>query len=445
MMVRLAILFALLGGAASGEDLTMSLKERIFQDDMQARFMLDGQALCKMKLPRFYRHYIAYEMPDNAYMTGLYLGMLAMKYQVTKDPAIQDLAHRSIQALHLLCTVSGRPGLLARTAWPKDRPWCDEGKWWDSPDGIHKWRRQVSVDQIDGVMFGASLAYALVANDQDKETLAADMRAMVDYVLQNDLRIIDINGKPTRWGKYYPEFVRDKDPMPALFWLQALKVAHQLTGDAKYEALYRKYAIDEGYAKYSPELRSMDNPNKKNAVNHSDDVLLFLAWETLLRLETDPALRDLYLKGFRRMWEGDGKYPGVKPEGNPLYAVFAAKYLGDDSGVKPAIDTLRWFPLDMKVNHDTVKKFEKRYHFTYDPAPKSPEPAPGMPIPIDRRIKTWSAWVQDCYKPGLSGRGDWYRLPEGCKRTKDLRMEFNGHDYLLAYWFGRYNGCVPQD
>jgi hypothetical protein len=437
-MVRLALVFALSCSVVSASDLTMSLKERVFQEDMESRFVLDGQALCKMILPASDGGDVTYNMPDNAYMTGIYLGTLAMKYAVTKDAETLQSTQRAMRALHLLCTVSGKPGLLARAAWPKERPLMDPQRWRDSPDGVHKWLGDVSCDQVDGVMFGASLAYALLANSEEKNTLSEDIHGIVDHILANNLCIVDVNGEPTQYGKYFPKIVRGPEKMNGLFWLQALKVAHQVTGDAKYDTLYHQYALGEGYAALSVQARHIADPNTGWMVNHSDDVLLFMAWETLLRLETDPALRDMYTQGLRRMWEGNEQYPGVKPEANPIHAFLAAKYLGDDSGVQSAIETLALFPLDLKMNRSMIEKYAGTYGFQYDGSPKSPEPQPGRPVPIDRRLKAWSAWVQNCYPQGLHSR-------EGCERGKDFRVEFNGHDYLLGYWFGRYHGHVPQD
>jgi len=57
-------------------------KATLFQHDMEKRFLLEGQALCKLKRPTESRSFVAYNMPDNAYMTGIYTATLAMKYAV---------------------------------------------------------------------------------------------------------------------------------------------------------------------------------------------------------------------------------------------------------------------------------------------------------------------------------------------------------------------------
>lgn len=407
----------------------MELKAEIFQKDMEARFLLDGQALCKLKHAGPGKDFIDYNMPDNAYMTGIYTATLSMKYAVTGDREDLEKARQSLRALHLLCNVSGEPGLLARAAWPKDRPSRDDGVWRDSPDGVHIWRGDVSTDQVDGVMFGFHFAFDLIADDAEKELIARDVSAMVDRITAHDLRIVDIDGKPTRWGKYFPSHVRLMEKMNALLWLQVCKVAAHVTGDAKYAELYRRYAVDEKYAEIAVDARRSFNPLFPGAVNHSDDVLLYLAYTPLLALEADPALRGLYEKSARRAWDGNGRFPGVAPEGNPFYAFAMAKHLGEDAGVDAGVNTLRWFPLHMKMNRSVIAEFEASHGFAHDPAPLSPEPEKDRVIPVDRRQKTWSAWVQNPYQ----ARGD---------DAVDESMEFNGHDYLLGYWMGRHYGYV---
>ncbi len=420
---------ALMTGVCHAEGLSLAKKAEIFQHDMEARFLLEGQALCKLKVPNAQRAFVAYNMPDNAYMTGIYVGALSMKYAVTGAEADREAARKSLRALHLLCTVSGKPGLLSRAAWPVDRPMEDDGGWVVSPDGKHKWRGDVSTDQVDGVLHGFSLAYDLVATDEDKAMIAADVGTMVGKFLEDDLRIIGIDGKTTQWGRYYPEYAKTREKLNALLWLQALKIAAHVTGEERFASEYRRWALDEGYAETAVKARRILNPAFKGAVNHSDDVLFFLGVEPLLRYEDDSEIRTFYEESLRRAWEGKGKSAGMKPEGNPLHSFLAAKYLGDESQVEAARNSLAWFPLDMKMNRATLAKYEAELGFAFDPAPRSPKPKPSKPIPIDRREKTWSAWVQDPYHSAGS-------------RTADSPMEFNGHDYLAGYWFGRHLGYI---
>ena len=432
MFMRITALIMLLGiMALSANALTLKQKATLFQHDMEARFLLDGQALCKLKLPTPARDFDAYNMPDNAYMTGIYLGTLSMKYAVTGAPEDRAAARESLEALHLLCAVSGEPGLLARAAWPINKPMDDDGVWRDSACGNYRWRGDVSTDQVDGVMFGFTLAYDLIADDEEKARIAREVTAIAEHIMANDMRIVDVDGEPTQWGRYGPEYVSSWERMNSLLWLQVLKVTAHVSGEERYENLYREWAVDKGYAELAVNARRNMNPAIPAAVNHSDDVLLYLAYLPLLMYEQDMEIRGYIAQSVRNSWEGD-RHPGVKPEANPFYAFIMARFMEDNSGVEDAINTLRWFPLDAKWNSDTIAAYEETFDFTFDPTPQSPEPGPSEPIPVDRRIKDWSAWVQNPYHSAGT-------------REKDNPLEFNGHDYLLGYWMGRYYGYIAAD
>ena len=413
--------------AASGE-LTMAQKAAVFEHDLHKRFSLDGQILCKLKLPTASRDFVAYNMPDNAYMTGMVLGALSAKYAVTGAAEDRERAAASIGALHRLCNVSGKPGLLARAAWPVDRPMDDDGIWRVSEDGAWRWRGDVSSDQVDGVMFGYAMAYDLVANDEERALIAQDVVAIVDHILEHDLRIIGYDGEPTQWGSYYPEYVKSREPMNALLWLQHLKVADHVNPGGKYGDVYRQYAVDEGYAAIAERARRLRDPQREGLINHSDDVLIFLALYPLLAYEKDEALRKHYLEALRRAWYGDEHFPGVRPEHNALFAFVAKRFL-DEVDVAPSIEELARFPLDMKWNRTTIADYGENLGIDLVEPITSAEPSPGEAVPLDRRRKSWSAWVMDPYH----GAGT---------RTADEGIEYNGHDYLIAYWLGRYWGYV---
>ena len=432
MLVLLSTM-GLAGTLAAGADgpLSAAKKAEVFEHDMIERFMVDGQVLCKLLLPTAERPFVAYNMPDNAYMTGMVLGAISMKHAVTKDAADRELAGQLLDGLNLLCTVSGKPGLLARAAWPVGREFFDDGAWRPGADGKHTWRGDVSSDQITGVIYGYAMAYDLVADEDQKAVIARNVAALVDHLLDNDLRIIGYDGKPTMWGRYEPEYVRQRERMNALLFLQHLKVAAHVTGAPRFSEAYRRYAVDEDYASVAVKARRLADP-LSGRVNHSDDVLIFLAYYPLLQLETDEALRGKYLESLSRTWQGENGRPGVAGEANPFYTFTAKKFLGEDIDPAPAVATLERFPLDMKWNQNTIAGYETKFGFRFDPKPTSPEPEEGAPVPVDRRVKTWSAWVQDPYR----SRGE---------RTGDPGIEYNGHDYLIGYWLGRYLGDVSPD
>ncbi|NLN92453.1 MAG: hypothetical protein GX130_03960 [Candidatus Hydrogenedens sp.] len=424
----------LLGLLVIGQAHGLSLHEKaaVFQYDMETRFLLNGQALCKLRHPEKEGDPITYNMPDNCYMTGIYLGTLSMKYAVTGKEQDRAAALQSLEALHLLSSVSGVPGLWARAALPAEQPVGDDGIWRPSADGLYQWRGDVSTDQVCGAIFGFALAYDLIADEEQKARIAATTSALVEHVLNNRMRIRDVDGKPTQWGRYDPKYASRIEPLNALLWLQALKVAAHTNASGEMEKLYRFWAMDQGYAKSALKARRSLNPLLKGIVNHSDDVLLFLGYFPLLVFEEDPEIRPLYLQSVDRSWKGDGKFPGVSPEANPVYTFIAARFAGESTGLQDAVNTLRWFPFDMKWNQDTRQRYEEYFQYSLTMPIQSPEPVEGQIYPIDRRMRTWSAWVQDPYH-------------EAGTRDSDSRMEYNGHDYLLAYWMGRYYEFISAE
>ncbi len=424
-----------LGAAPTVYALPLAEKAAIFQHDMEARFLKDGQALCKLKPPTPGRDFTAYNMPDNAYMTGMYLASQVMRHAVTGSETAARQARQSLEALHLLCTVSGTPGLLARAAWPADEPMADDGIWRPSPDGAWRWRGDVSSDQVAGVVYGYVYAYDHFAGPDERARIRENLVALADHIAAGERRIIGHDGAPTAWGRYDPEYVRAREPMNALLYLQLLKAGAHVTGDPERAAAYRRVALDEGYAPLAVRARRAFNPQLRGLVNHSDDVLLFLGYSTLFMLEEAPELLRHYRDSLQRFWRGDGAHPGVAPEANPLFAFLVAQYgegIGD-ADLAAARATLVRFPFTMKWKTATRKQYAEP--FSFDPAhaaPQSPPPSAGAVVPIDRRVKSLSAWVMDPYHSA----GD---------DAPDHPMEFNGHDYLLAYWLGRHTGYIaPQ-
>ena len=108
------------------------------------------------------------------------------------------------------------------------------------------------------------------------------------------------------WGSYYKEYVTQREPMNALLFLQHLKVAHHVTKAARFAEAYERFVFEEGYGALAVQARRVGG----RSINYSDDVLNWLAWYTLLRMEKDLRIREFYVRGLRRAWEDVGDSPG---------------------------------------------------------------------------------------------------------------------------------------
>ena len=413
--------------ALASDDLSLAEKARLFDVDLAERFLAaDGQVRVRRRLPTADQPFVTYNMSDTAYMTGLYCAAQAWRYLATGDPEAAGRARASSRALRHLVAVTGRRGLLARASAPIDEPWFDDGTWRLSDDGGRRWRGNVSSDQVDAMMFGLFVYGTQIADARERRALGATVAEVVDAIVEDGLRIIGYDGRPTRWGRYEPAYVAGEEPMNALLMLQMLKVAQALTGLPRFGREYARL-IEMGYARIGEGAR-LDRPPRE--ANHSDDVLIALALYPLLELERDPVVRGHYERAAQRWFHG-GAHPGIDVEANPLATFLHRHWTGDRSYDAAALDTLRRVPLDMKWNADTIAAYALRFGFSFEADPVLPHDADG-PLPIAQRGRTWSFLVHNPYRVG----GDRFAV---------FPFETNGLDYLIGYWFGRAHGMIRAD
>lgn len=412
----------------AADSLTLHRKALLFETDMVERFLIGDQLAPKLRPPRWYRPYVSYNMPDNAYMTGLYCAAQSWRYASTGDPEAKALAKRALRGLNHLLDVSGWDGLLARASMPSGMRRYDDGDWQESLDGKYRWRSDVSTDQIDGVMFGYYVYCSTVASEGELPEIALHVEALVNRILRDGYRITDFDGRLTEWSHYDLPAILDGQQMNALLMLQVLKVASFITHNARYEALYERLIERDGYGELAEGSRLAMDPRE---ANHSDDVLIEIALYPLLELEKNPKIRAHYLAAEKQWWEGADGFPGVGVEMNPFSTFLHQHWTGDKARTTDAIEALRSVPLDMKWNRATIDAYAKRYDFTFDPKPSSPRPKRGQLIPMDRRSKDWSFLVMNPYYD----KGD---------RMRDSKMEFQGLDFSISYWFGLAHGMIPE-
>ncbi|MCL4219504.1 MAG: hypothetical protein KJ052_21195, partial [Candidatus Hydrogenedentes bacterium] len=61
-------------GVAQDSALSLEKKAEVFFADLQRNYVFNGQTMCKLRLPTASQPNATYNMPDNAYMTGIYTG-----------------------------------------------------------------------------------------------------------------------------------------------------------------------------------------------------------------------------------------------------------------------------------------------------------------------------------------------------------------------------------
>ena len=374
--------------------------------------------------------------------TSMYLVMESYRYAVTKDPNAKENAAKAFNALKFLQTVTETEGFVARTVIPAtwsrmadpnevitDREWTDkivseprerkvEDHWILSKDKKWLWKRGTSSDEITGHMYGYLFYHDLVADTKEQKHVKKHILSIVDYIIENDYVLIDIDGKHTEWGVWAPEFLNN-DPdwasekgINSVEILSYLKLAYHVSGNKYYQKEYYKLLNVHNY--------------KNNIVNakttlpswrtYIDDELLALAYPALLLYEDDPELQNLYHRSL------DNWYSALKDDDNPYfyftYNAFADKKINLDKSIKllqdNPLDLIRW-RIDNSKREDL---FLTRYPILED-------------IQTSRLIS-----------PGERGIMRWDKNPWKAIQGDGGYTESDGVYWLLAYWMGRYHGFI---
>ena len=355
--------------------------------------------------------------------TAYHVAAMSLCYAVTKDPAAKASANESMHALYMLENASGIPGLVARSVVPAEIGKTKNEQWRPTPDGAMYWKSDTSSDEIDGHYLAFYTYFEHVAKDDaaERATLEKQVRELTDYLIENNYQLIDWDGKRTRWGFWNPEALNENAMNCAEFGLNALqilsflKVAHHITGDARYEAHFRKLAVEHHYLN-NVLFTKRCFPDENN---HSDDQLGFVAWYPILQLEKDSRVRKALAAGVRR------HYAIVKPEKPSFFTYVYATLDPAGADLEAAAENLREIPTDRRTYRAVNSR---RADVTFSPYKnRFDEPVLTRVLPADERC--FEKWNADPYEPDGGGDG---------------RAEDDGAAYLLPYWMGRFHGFIEE-
>jgi hypothetical protein len=309
--------------------------------------------------------------------TEMQIGAWCLAYATTKDQAFYTKARKAMDVMLLQIDVPGatfeaqgkKRGFIARSLVR-----ADEGAIFDQKKSepnwhlqeyqgkTYYWKDDTSSDEYTGHFFGIPLFYDLCAqNESEKAELREHLDAVMSYLVDNDYRLIDLDGKPTSFGNWSglanavdglgPCLSQHLPNCAASFggegWLNSIEIlgfllaAWHVTGNDRYYQEYLKLALEQRYGEMvTPKDTTLTLVSPKNA-NHSDHELAILAYFTLLRYEPDAARRATWAKALRDFYEWE------KPERNALELGLMASAI-DDVDAAAAAQTLREIPADRR-------------------------------------------------------------------------------------------------
>ena len=357
--------------------------------------------------------------------TATYLAAMCYKYAVTKDPKAREEAVASFRALAWLEQITPVRGFIARAIWSAtgdkdERSTQGSGglpaKWYPTADGKWYWKGDTSSDETTAHFYAVSLFYDLVARGEEKEMAREHLNRIAGYILKSGYVYPDMDGKPTRWGRWNPEYLlrpygyndRGLNGLEILSYMQS---ALAMTGDRKYEAGLQQL-IGWGYAENTIRQKNTFPPA---TLAPWDDNLAFESYNTLFRYCSDPKMRSVYLRSLERTYEIK------RMEHIPWFNFTYGAITGNDCDVEQSVRHLRAWTLDCKSWNFRNSVRDDLY---LEPGYTSYEGGLRAFSPRETCVMTGSR--NATYPDGGSG-GNVVKEPTG---------------FLRDYWMGRYYGFI---
>jgi len=359
------------------------------------------------------------QMHDNdndGLWTAMYAAAECFRYAVTKSPEALAHARKSVEAILFLEEVAGRRGFPARSYVRKGDRMPGRGEWHWTKDGKYYWKADTSSDEIVGHFFIFSIAFDLLPDEPLKRRIAETCKRVMDHIIEHGYYLVDLDGKPTRWGFWAPEALlraQEERALNSLQLLSFLKTTAHVTGEARYEAEYKKVAWDLKYADWLTRLKEF-----RTEMNYSDEELAMLPYYCVFRYEKDPALLKAFRKGMDEWWKN------IQREANPLWTfIYLTGQPEARVDLPAAVWTLHRMPMDtihwtVKNSHRTdvawaagADRFGRREALTLLP-------------PDERPVMKWNG-NPFVVNGGAGGNG-----------------EDDGAAFLLPYWMGRHHGFL---
>jgi hypothetical protein len=351
-----------------------------------------------------------------------YLDALCFEYAVTGDPAVRAEAvdiFKTIKWSEEVTPIDGFPAraihvvgeeaILAETG-SAGRP----SEWNLTEDGKWQWKGDTSSDEIASQYYTMSIFYDLVAGDEEKPLVQEHVRRMTDHIIDNGWVLRDLDGKPTVWARWEPEFIyspyhTDERGLNSAQALNLIATARHIVGDT------------EKYRKAQEQLLEWKYPENVLRTKivfphytHFDDRLSFLGLYPLLNYETDPRLRAMYMRSLQRCWEAK------RFENQAWFNFIYGALTGNDCQNEAAVQHLRDYPLEC-INY----RFTNSHRHDLQ-VPKGYRNYVSDTKALGPREQGVRRWDRDPLE--LDGRGDYAILDPS--------------SYLDAYWMARYYGFI---
>ncbi len=428
--------------------MTLEEKAMFFEKQVREKNIRYGFNSSSARLVNSYSSGQTGAQPSDNLWTSMYLASQLYRYKVTGSEEARQNAYESFEAMERLFTVTGIPGLFARSyerdykvdtvrkpGWEKRE--LESGSpaslWLPAKDHSNwTWRSTASSDQTVGQIFALTTILELADDPEWKARALKCLDNLVGYIVKNDLYLIDVDGHPTLWGKWnqayvnnFPTNVNDRKLYSSNI-ISFLQTACHFTGKKVYldkaNEMMEKHRYLENLTRPFSEIGTSDADTLSRILsgewNHSDDEMYFLAYQGLHKYAFTPELRAKYETAIRDHWEIE------RPEGNALWNFIYASTGAREFDLDRSILFLQTYPLDLRnwgVQNSGRKDIEL--------------------LPANFRGQTTRELLPLSEIPLYRHNGDIFTLDSGGDGTSLISA---GDVWLLPYWMGRYLGVIRQ-
>tara|TARA_B100002019_G_scaffold147685_1_gene127152 strand:+ start:3581 stop:5749 length:2169 start_codon:yes stop_codon:yes gene_type:complete len=414
--------------------MTLESKAAFFQEIQRKRHIRYGlESAVRLQVAGDLSTATLIDTDNDGLWTSMYLASELFRYAATGSKEAQQNAYEALVAMERLTTISGIPGFPARTYeidqfqrsnWNKN---SNYGVWKKSKNPDWVWKTTTSSDESCGHFFVYALFAEIIEDKEWKNRAINLIKKQMDHIIENNWYLVSWDGKPTRWGRWNPDYVNSfpiqvgDRRLNSTLILSFLQTAYHFTQDEKYKnhalELSKKYGYEENANRSAKTIGYVADQLLSDAWNHSDDEMYFLTAPAFVKYALDQASRKKHLETVRSHWEIE------RSEKNPLWNFLYSLSGGSPIDLNESIWWLKEFPLDLidwkvenKNRKDIIKipaNFRKQEYIDVLP-------------PDERPIHLHNRAYQN------NGGSGGFR-------------EYSPYVYLLPYWAGRYLNLIKKE
>ncbi len=364
--------------------------------------------------------------------TSMYLGAEVFRYAVTRSPEALKNCRESFDAIERLYTINPVKGFPARSYERRGYATADKELWREAEDPEWDWKSTTSSDEAIGHIFVFGAIAELVDDADLKRRAIRLIDTLMQHIVENNYYLIDWDDKPTRWGRWNPEYV---NAMPLMVGdrkitssniTAMLQTAYHFTHKKLYKDKAMELLNKHGYLEnlMRPMSTIAEAPGESDTLskllssgwNHSDDEMYFLGYWGLYRYAFNDTLKAKFRASIIDHWQAE------RPEHEAAWNIVTAMTGLKDFDLEESIGYLQNYPLDL-VNWRVVNSERKDLEF----------------LPGNFRGQSIKEVLPPDEMPIRRHNSNMFSLDGGSNGRSENSA---GDIWLLPYWMGRYLGVI---